>query len=147
VLHEGCAGILGVRDYLAFLAGAAAPDELDRAGVERAFGRIAGLERPLLERLLGYLTARGDVRLIGPAATDGSRVATVSFVRPGRSSKEIVLAVNDRGIGIRYGHFYAHRLATALGLDPDDGVVRTSALHYNTPGEIERLLGCFDELL
>ena len=35
---------------------------------------------------------------------------------------------------------YAHRLCTALGLEPEDGVVRVSFVHYNTVDEIDRLI-------
>ena len=35
---------------------------------------------------------------------------------------------------------YAYRLCQALGLDPEDGIVRVSLLHYNTDEEIERLI-------
>jgi selenocysteine lyase/cysteine desulfurase len=33
---------------------------------------------------------------------------------------------------------YAYRLCEALGIDTGEGVVRVSAVHYNTPDEIER---------
>ena len=33
-----------------------------------------------------------------------------------------------------------------LGLDPEDGVVRTSFVHYNSPEEIERLIEVFDSI-
>jgi selenocysteine lyase/cysteine desulfurase len=33
---------------------------------------------------------------------------------------------------------YAYRLCEALGIDVKEGVVRASAVHYNTPDEIER---------
>ena len=42
---------------------------------------------------------------------------------------------------------YAHRLVTALGLDLFEGVVRVSAVHYNTPQEIERLIGALADKL
>jgi selenocysteine lyase/cysteine desulfurase len=35
---------------------------------------------------------------------------------------------------------YAHRLCRAMQLDPDDGVVRVSLVHYNTAEEIERVV-------
>ena len=42
---------------------------------------------------------------------------------------------------------------TTLGRKPvifvrgEDGVVRVSAVHYNTPAEIERLIDCFEQTL
>ena len=50
-------------------------------------------------------------------------------------------------VGIRFGHFYAHRLFVRLGLDPDDGVVRISLVHYNTVAEAERLVKRLREVL
>ncbi|MCP4677009.1 MAG: aminotransferase class V-fold PLP-dependent enzyme [Deltaproteobacteria bacterium] len=147
VLHEGCAGIVGLSDYLKFLAGRRSDEEIDRGVVEWAFDVMAACEAPMQRRLIEYLLGVDQVRLIGPSETGSSRVSTVSFVHKSKTSKEIVLAANARGFGIRYGHFYAHRLASAVGLDPDDGVVRTSLVHYNSPEEIERLIEYFERIL
>jgi cysteine desulfurase family protein (TIGR01976 family) len=147
VCHEGCAGILGLRDYLAALAGVGEPVELDRPAVERAFELMTACELPLQERLVKYLLSRDDVRIVGPDRVGPSRVGTVSFVHASKSSREIADAVNRSGIGIRHGHMYAYHLCQALGLDPDDGVVRVSLVHYNTPNEIERLIDVFDRAL
>jgi cysteine desulfurase family protein (TIGR01976 family) len=147
VLHEGCAGVLGLCDYLPAVAGCGPEEPLRRETVVRAFSAVEALERPLAERLLEYLRARTDVRMIGPAEAGEARVPTVSFVHARRTSKEIAVAANAAGFGIRYGHFYAHRLASALGLDPNDGVVRTSLVHYNSPDEVERLIAFFDHFL
>ena len=45
------------------------------------------------------------------------------------------------------GDFYAHRCIEALGIDPNDGVVRVSMVHYNTEDEVDRLLSALDEIL
>jgi selenocysteine lyase/cysteine desulfurase len=45
------------------------------------------------------------------------------------------------------GHFYAHRLVEALGLDTDTGVVRASYVHYTEPAEIDRLVEALDRHL
>ncbi|MHC4860616.1 MAG: aminotransferase class V-fold PLP-dependent enzyme [Planctomycetota bacterium] len=144
VLHEGCAGLVGLEEYLAFLAGGSGAD---RAAIAKAFGVMSGLEMPLQEKLVDYLKSKTSVRFIGPVAADASRVPTISFVHASKSSREIVLAANEQRLGIRYGHFYAHRLCTALGLAPDDGVVRTSMVHYNSPAEIDRLIAFFEKVL
>ena len=145
--HEGCAGILGLRDYLAELAGAGDPAALDRAGVERAFELMTACALPLQERLVEYLKSRDDVRIVGPHHAGPSRVGTVSFVHATRSSREITAVVDRSGVAIRHGHMYAYHLCEALGLDPDDGVVRISLVHYNTPEEIERLIQVLDRAM
>jgi selenocysteine lyase/cysteine desulfurase len=42
---------------------------------------------------------------------------------------------------------YSHRLTSALGVSPEDGFVRASAVHYNTVEETDRLCGALDEVL
>ena len=145
--HEGCAGICGLRDYLATLVGEADSSRLDRPAIERAFDIMTACELPLQARLIGYLRSRDDVRIIGPTDDGGSRVGTISFVHDSKSSAEITAAVDRSGIGIRHGHMYAYHLCEAASLDPEDGVVRTSLVHYNTPEEIERLIEVFDKVL
>lgn len=149
VCHEGCAGLLALGDYLRFLAGRPPePDaELDRPTVAGAFDVMQACERPLQERLIEYLKGRPDVCIAGPAHGGATRVGTVSFAHRAKSSQSIARAAAARGIGIRAGHMYAYRLCAALGLDPDDGVVRTSFVHYNAPDEIERLIAVLDEVL
>jgi len=150
--HESCAAWLGTWDYLRLVAGETpeperALQDLDprRDVVLRAFARIAELEAPLAAPLLAWIDSCEEARLIGPAA-DEDRVPTVSFVHATRPSRELALAANERGFGVRYGHFYAHRLALALGLEPEDGVVRTSLLHTTTEDEVAALLGVLDEV-
>jgi cysteine desulfurase family protein (TIGR01976 family) len=145
--HEGCAGICGLRDYLAFIVGETDPLALDRPAIERAFKIMTACELPLQARLIEYLRSRDDVRIVGPTEADDSRVGTISFVHDSKSSAEITAAVDRSGIGIRHGHMYAYHLCEAAGLDPEDGVVRTSLVHYNTMEEIERLIEVFDAVL
>lgn len=140
VCHEGCAGILGLADYLEVVADAKGQAELSRAEVERAFDVMTACEQSLISKLIGYLESRSDVRIIGPGHDGTDRVGTVSFVHSQKSSREITKHVDRSGIAIRHGHMYAYRLCEAAGLDPDDGVVRISLVHYNTMEEIDRLI-------
>jgi cysteine desulfurase family protein (TIGR01976 family) len=145
--HEGCAGIRGLRDYLAFLVDLEDPEALDRPAIEKAFEIMTACELPLQARLIEYLRARDDVRIVGPTDDGPARVGTISFVHASKSSAEITAAVDRSGIGIRHGHMYAYHLCEAAGLEPEDGVVRTSLVHYNTLEEIERLIQVFDAAL
>jgi selenocysteine lyase/cysteine desulfurase len=152
VSHEGCAGLLGLWPYLAALAGVDAGAEPDRSAVEAAYTLIAERETVLQARLIDYLKSKPEVRIIGPATTDSSRVSTVSFVHRAARSREIARAANERRFGVRYGHFYAYRMCARLAEagrlhDVEDGVVRASLLHYNTIEEVDRLIGCLDDLL
>jgi cysteine desulfurase family protein (TIGR01976 family) len=147
VSHEGCAGIRGLRSYLSFLAGLDRPQDLDRAAIERVFDTMTACELPLQARLIEYLKGRSDVRIVGPEDSGPSRVGTISFVHESKSSAEITAVVDRSGIGIRHGHMYAYHLCEAARLDPEDGVVRVSLVHYNTPDEIERLIEVLEEAL
>ena len=64
----------------------------------------------------------------------------ISFTVKGRNSKDVVEAIESKSnFGCRWGSFYSDRLTKdVLGLDPVDGVVRVSLLHYNT-GELQLL--------
>ena len=104
-------------------------------------------EEPVEARLIEYLLGKKQVRIIGPAHSEPTRVGTVSFVHESKSSAEIAAAAHARNIGIRNGHMYAYRLCEALGLDPEDGVVRVSLVHYNTVEEIDRLIEVFERVL
>jgi cysteine desulfurase family protein (TIGR01976 family) len=145
--HEGCAGVLALGDYLQELAGEPRSKDIDRETIARAMNIMASLELPLQARLIEWLRSRRGVRIVGPAHGELSRVATISFVHESKRSALIARAANEQGIGIRNGHMYAYRLCQALGIDPADGVVRISAVHYNTMDEIEKLLEVLDAAL
>jgi cysteine desulfurase family protein (TIGR01976 family) len=145
VSHEGCAGLLGLADYLKVVADVPAEGELSRAEIEQAFEVMAACEQPLIKELIGYLESRSDVRIVGPGHDGDNRVGTISFVHAEKSSREITQAVDRSGVAIRHGHMYAYRLCEALELDPEDGVVRISLVHYNTLEEIDRVIGVLHE--
>lgn len=145
--HEGCAGLLALGEYLKVVAGAAPDAACDRATVEAAFAVMEQLERPLIERLLAYLQAKPGVRVIGPQEVGPARVGTVSFVHDSKPSREIAAVLDRSEIAVRHGHMYAWHLCKALGLELEDGVLRVSFVHYNTLGEIERLIEVLDTIL
>lgn len=158
VNHESCAGVLALGEYLRFLAGESVPpapaDGLfrpaplpERRVIERAFEAMTALELPLQRRVIEFLQARSDVRLIGPARHDASRVSTISFTHARKSSRELATQANALGIGVRFGSFYSNRLAGELGLDESDGVVRISLVHYNTLAEVDSSLAALSSLM
>jgi len=145
VSHEACAGLLALGGYLRFLAAGAraVPDpdsSITRPEIERAFDLMTRCELPLQRRLIDYLSTESRYRLVGPEHGGRSRVGTISFLHVNKSSAQICAALQARDIAVRNGHMYAYRLCRALGLDPSDGVVRVSLLHYNDMEEIERVI-------
>ncbi len=149
--HEGCAGLLGLQEYLELHGpdSGKMPESLMQAGrlrsretIESAWKAMESFENPLTERLCSYLANHPRVRIIGP--TTGDRVGTVSFLHDTLSPPEIVAHTDAANIGIRWGHMYAYRLCQAMGIDVKTGVTRVSMVHYNTPEEIERLIRVLD---
>ncbi|GBE42046.1 cysteine desulfurase [bacterium BMS3Bbin10] len=142
-------GCIGICDYLIELAKHHSTAEVsEREYLAQAFNVIAAHEQKLSARLLDYLKSVPAVRIIGDESDDaGVRVPTISFVAEGQDSRAIVEHIDQFGIGIRYGDFYARRLIEALGLERHNGVVRVSMAHYNTLEEVDKLIGHLDPLL
>jgi len=124
--------------------------------LEATFAAIKAHETKLVTALLSYLTApeqvaRG-VRIVGIEEPSEDRLPTVSFVvvgdRPMRSTEVVKVFDKRGGIGIRYGHFYAYTLASQLAppVDPKEGVVRVSLVHYHTLEEVEEIIKVFKEI-
>ncbi len=115
------------------------------ARTSELFDLFAAHEESLVAPLLAFLRDRDGVRIVGaPEADHTIRAPTIAFASERHSSAEIYAALIDAKVSCGHGHFYAHRLVTALGLEPEDGVVRLSAVHYNTAVEIDRALEVLD---
>ena len=140
-------GLGGTLDYLEAVHDRHFPEGKDRPPAEKyasTFELFAAHEEALSETLLAYLRSVPEVRIIGKTGSDRmARVPTVSFVHDRFKSSEIVRKVDPHRIGIRFGDFYAKKLIRSLGLEEKDGVVRVSLVHYNTIGEVERLIEVF----
>ncbi len=145
VNHEACAGILGVKSYFERVTNAP-KDQPIRKTIEQAYNIFADFERPLVERLIQYLLTKPDITILGSRSTT-DRVPTISFISSRLSSKKIVKHLNKHNIACRNGQMYAYRLVTALGIDINDGVVRLSAVHYNTVAEIDKCIQVLEMIL
>lgn len=127
----------------------------DRTVVEKAFATMIMLEQPLQKALVQFLKSKRDVVIVGPATADlRVRLPTISFIHKTKTSTEIVSEIHKAGIAVRNGHMYAYRLVAALvegkklfANTQDDGVVRVSMVHYNTPFEVALLIRCLDTVL
>jgi cysteine desulfurase family protein (TIGR01976 family) len=93
-------------------------------------------ERALGERFLAGLPDTFTVH--GLSSMDG-RVSTFAFTHGERSSREIATSLGDQGIAVWHGDYYALEVMRRLGLE-DGGAVRAGIVHYNTEGEVDRLL-------
>lgn len=145
--HESCAGIGALADYLAFLADEPVA-QFNRSTVEAAFALIEELETELVQPMMDYLLAHPAIQVIGPqgsAAAD--RVAIFSFVADSVGPIELVERLQAANLAVRYGCMYSDRICSSLGLDMTEGVVRISALHYNSMSDIERVIEALEEAL
>jgi cysteine desulfurase family protein (TIGR01976 family) len=97
---------------------------------------IRAHERALGERFLEGLPDTFAVH--GLSSMDG-RVSTFAFTHGERSPREIATSLGDQGIAVWHGDYYALEVMRRLGLE-DGGAVRAGFVHYNTDGEVDRLL-------
>ncbi|KAF2215975.1 hypothetical protein CERZMDRAFT_109792 [Cercospora zeae-maydis SCOH1-5] len=108
-------------------------------------------EEKLQKILIDYLLSKPEVYQIKgePTADRKKRVPVISFTVKGRTSKDVVDAIEAKSdFGCRWGSFYSNRLCEqVLGLDPVDGVVRVSLLHYNTEEEVRGYVEVLDEVV
>lgn len=150
-LSYGCAGI---RDYLIAMGESFGGKGSERELMQYAFDRFEAHENALAEQLLSFLRNRPLVKIIGLSAIEQNqasqqirRVPTISFVVGGRNSESIVRHIDQYGIGIRFGDFYAKHLIQTLDLEKHGGVVRVSIAHYNSKQEINRLIQHLSEII
>lgn len=144
--HAQIAASAGMADYIDALyahhfADAAAP-ALRNA---RVHDLMRAQEVAMIQPLLDYLSARNDLRLIGPRrALDRAPTVAVALDRPAEPVSE---ALGQRGIACWAGDFYAVRPIEALGIDLQKGVLRMSAVHYTSAQDVDRLIRALDEVL
>jgi len=148
--YELSAASAGVGDYLDGVhaqhhpgANAGRQDRLNQV-----FDLFARHETAMARDIEELLRSRPGVRLVGQGApAERERVSVFSFTVEGRDSREIPAALRDHEIGIHADDFYAARCIDALGARPQNGVVRVSLVHYNSAGDVARLLTALDRVL
>lgn len=147
--HGEIACASGVIDYLETIDGHHfGGDVADcRLRVARIMALFHRHEIQQTKRILSLLRDKG-VRVIGPEhASEGQRAPTIAFRSDQISNTEIVAHLRRVKVACGYGHFYAYRLINALGINPEDGVVRLSLVHYNSEDEVSRLLNALEDIL
>lgn len=146
--YELTYGLQGVNEYLQEVYDhhfGSDPSVTSREKYGATFGLIAQHEESMAHQLLDYLGTKSKIRIIGHPAPDRTkRVPTISFIHEGKSSPDIVSKIDPYKIGIRYGDFYAKKIAHDFGLNDYQGVVRVSMAHYNTAEEITKLIGALE---
>ncbi len=147
--YESTASMAGIVDYLESLYAHhfGVKDNDLRTRLDKVYGLFQEQESSLMTRVLEYLAGRPDIRLIGRDTSDASeRAPTFSVTVAGRNPADIAAQLAERGVCVGHGHFYGYRCVDALGIDPAQGVLRFSMVHYNTVEEVERLTAALDEI-
>ncbi|GGH18720.1 cysteine desulfurase family protein, VC1184 subfamily [Cribrihabitans marinus] len=144
--HAQIAASAGMADYLDLLCdhhGGPKADAAARGGFVHDLMRAH--EQALLQPLLDAVKDRNDLRLIGPADA-GRRAPTVALAL-NRPAGPVAADLASHGIMAGGGDFYAVRPLRAMGIDPDQGVLRLSFTHYTSEAEIAQLLDALDAVL
>ncbi|MBO6468427.1 MAG: aminotransferase class V-fold PLP-dependent enzyme, partial [Pelagibacteraceae bacterium] len=137
--HEELSCLVGIYEYFNNLYNHHFPDENNtlRKKIEKINELISNHEEQIANPLLEYLNSRNDIKLIGKKKIENkNRAPTIAFTFVNQSSKKISDQLVKNGIATRNDNFYAWRCLKALGIDVDDGVVRTSMVHYNTHEDV-----------
>ena len=137
--HAQVAAASGIAEYFDVLDAHHHPRAPAAGRPERVRTLLRSAEKPLLMPLLEFLQGRSDVRLLGPADAE-TRAPTVAFVPHRLAPSELGRRLAERGQMVGYGNFYAVRLLEALGVDPGQGAVRASFVHYTTADEVGSLI-------
>ncbi len=137
-----CAGMADYVDALAAHHGIGGDAAARNRGVHDL---MRAQEVAVIAPLVEYLAARNDLRLIGPR--DAARRAPTVAVALDREAEPVSEALGARGIACWAGDFYAVRPLQAMGVDLGRGVLRMSAAHYTSAGDVARLIAALDEVL
>ncbi len=144
--HAQVAASAGIADYIDEVH--AHHSEANHAPKERAaiaHDLFRAHETRLLQPLLDYVSAKNSVRLLGPSKA-ANRAPTVALDLS-RPAHEVAADLAKHGIDAGGSDFYAGRALKAMGVDPENGVLRLSFVHYTTKAEVDRLIRALDHVL
>jgi cysteine desulfurase family protein (TIGR01976 family) len=147
-VQELIAGIHAAVDYIAELGRRCDPSVSGRrAALLAAYRSTVAYERTLLTRLISGLLAIPGLQFYG--ITDpqrfSERCSTVSFRLAKGTPTDAATFLGERGIFTWDGNFYALNLTERLGVEKSGGVLRVGLVHYNTGGEVDRLVSTLKE--
>lgn len=144
--HAQVAASAGMADYIdALYAMLDAPHVDARARAVAVHDAMRARETKLLAPLMAALNARNHIRVLGPK--DAARRAPTVAIHTEQPGAALAAALVPHGINAGGGDFYAVRPLSAMGIDPDHGVLRVSFTHYTTEAEIDRLITALDHVL
>jgi selenocysteine lyase/cysteine desulfurase len=111
-----------------------------------AYETIGIHERTLAEKLYSGLKSIKGITVVGQPFGSVQRSPTISFIKEGKTAREVCTALGAQNICAWDGHFYAIRSIEVLGLLEKGGVTRMGISIYNTEEEIDRTLDSISKL-
>ncbi|MCA9923950.1 MAG: aminotransferase class V-fold PLP-dependent enzyme, partial [Anaerolineales bacterium] len=143
---ESLAGVTAAITYLATIGGA---EGSRREQLERAMQRTKQYEMILSEQFLRGVTAVPGLHVYGITDVErlDERTPTFAVSVAGFSPAQVAEYLGNEGIFVWHGHYYAIEVMGGLGLLDKGGLVRIGFAHYNTLGEVERLLRTLQEMV
>lgn len=141
--HAEVAACAGIADYIDTLYRHHFKSGRDGAGrAESMHDMMRAHEVSLMQPLLDYFETRSDWRVLGPTQA-AERAPTFAIKLPG-DPRHAARRLAHHGIMAGAGDFYAVRPLRALGIDPQEGVLRLSFVHYTSRQEVDRLIDALD---
>jgi selenocysteine lyase/cysteine desulfurase len=119
-----------------------------RTRVTRVNELMQAQEQQVATPIVDFLLNHPDIKLFGPQTAEHSkRAPTLAFISKRHASSDIAQYLYGYGIACNYGHLYAYRLTKALGLAPEEGVVRLSAVHYTRVEDAQQAVSALEQVL
>jgi selenocysteine lyase/cysteine desulfurase len=140
---ESLAGVTAAVDYIASLGSDGATR---RGSLEMAFAEITEYESGLARTFLEGVGRLPKVRLFGVPEVNNNRGPTFAISVDGGEPAAVAAHLASRGVYVWWGHYYAVNVMRQLGVLDQGGLVRVGLVHYNTRGEVDRVLEALAEL-
>ena len=146
---EGYAGLLGALEYLEWVGETFGGHYAEKYGeqfqgralkLKQAMSAIRAYEYEVSRALLDVLEETPGVTIYGlkDVRRLEERVPTYSFTLKGWNPRELAAKLNEYGIYVWDGNYYALAVTERLGLEESGGMVRVGPVHYNTVEEIHK---------
>ena len=142
--HELIAGVRAAVEYIADVGRRSDHTaKTRREALEAAYRTTVAYERRLVSSLIDGLHRIPGLQIYG--ITDPNRLkercSTLSLRIGDHHPKAIAEFLAQRGIFTWDGNYYALNLSERLKVEQEGGMLRVGLVHYNTPEEVDRLLG------
>lgn len=141
--HEGIAGIKPAVEFIAALG----DGNTRRERIVNGFKRIESYENSLANKIRTELKKIPNIELY-QAPDETPKTPTIAFrVKHMEPSQVCKWMVENHGIFIADGDFYATTLADKLGINNSGGWIRAGLAPYNTEEEVNRFINSLQELV